>query len=214
AQGILHRDIKPANLLLDLQGTVWVTDFGLAKSNDADNLTERGDIVGTLRYMAPERFDGAGDHRADLYALGLTLYEMLTLKLAFHAENRVKLIEQVTAASPPRPRAINPAIPRDLETIVLKAIQRDPALRYQSAEEARKRLTRLYVFTGVRYQDDRDIPAALLWFHRAWEQDHSDPTADAAHRTRIAGALAEMPDLIGACFHKTKVCDAIFSPDG
>src|SRR5262249_27920707 len=74
AQGILHRDIKPANLLLDPQGTVWVTDFGLAKSNDADNLTQQGDIVGTLRYMAPERFDGDGDHRADLYALGLTLY--------------------------------------------------------------------------------------------------------------------------------------------
>jgi WD40 repeat protein/serine/threonine protein kinase len=314
-QGILHRDIKPANLLLDHQGTVWVTDFGLAKSNDVDNLTQQGDIVGTLRYMAPERFDGDGDHRADLYALGLTLYELLTLKPAFHHENRAKLIEQVTAASPPPPRTINPAIPRDLETIVIKAIQRDPALRYQSAadlgedlrryiedrpirarratkteqtvrwcrrnpvvaalvaavmvatlsgagfasfyavraenergkavgrereaivarkeaesasaraasalrtaeesaEEARKRLTRLYVFSGIRFQDDQDIPASLLWFHRAWEQDHGDPLADAAHRARIAGALAEMPDLIGACFHNTKVCDAVFSPDG
>jgi WD40 repeat protein len=75
-------------------------------------------------------------------------------------------------------------------------------------------LTRLYVFSGVRYQDGRDIPAALLWFHRAWEQDHADQAADAAHRTRIAGALAEMPDLIGACLHNTKVCDAVFSPDG
>jgi WD40 repeat protein/serine/threonine protein kinase len=315
AQGILHRDIKPANLILDLQGNVWVTDFGLAKSDDADNLTQQGDIVGTLRYMAPERFEGDGDKRADLYALGLTLYELLTLKLAFHAENRAKLIEQVTAASPPKPRAINPAIPRDLETIVLKAIQRDPSLRYQSAadlgddlrryvedrpirarratpaeqtvrwcrrnpvvaslvaadmlatlagagfasfyavraesergkavdrerdaifarkeaetalvraavarkaaedsaEESRKRLTRLYVFYGARYQDDRDTPGSLLWFHRAWEEDHADPLADAAHRARIAGALAEMPDLIGACFHKTKVCDAVFSPDG
>jgi eukaryotic-like serine/threonine-protein kinase len=315
AQGILHRDIKPANLLLDLHGTVWVTDFGLAKSIDADNLTEQGDIVGTLRYMAPERFDGDGDHRADLYALGLTLYEMLTLKPAFHAENRAKLIEQVTAASVPKPRAVNPLIPRDLETIVLKAIQRDPVLRYQtaadlgddlrryiedrpirarratvaeqmvrwcrrnpavaalmaavmlailtgagfasffavragnerakavdrereaiaarnlaetasaqstiarkaaedSAEEARKRLTRLYGLTGARYQDDHDSTAALLWFHRTWENDHADPLADAAHRTRIAGALAEMPDLLGACFHNTVVCDAVFSPDG
>ena len=70
AQGILHRDIKPANLLLDLHGTVWVTDFGLAKTADADDLTHAGDVVGTLRYMAPERFEGQGDHRADIYALG------------------------------------------------------------------------------------------------------------------------------------------------
>ncbi len=88
-QGIQHRDIKPANLLLDLRGTVWITDFGLAKASDADDgLTQMGDIVGTLRYMAPERFDGTGDHRADIYALGLTLYELLTLTPAFAASNR------------------------------------------------------------------------------------------------------------------------------
>jgi serine/threonine protein kinase len=133
AQGVLHRDIKPANLLLDLRGIVWVTDFGLAKANDTDDLTHAGDFVGTLRYMAPERFDGKGDGRADTYALGLTLYELLTLKPAFHADARAKLVEQVVAASPRPPRAVNPAIPRDLETIVLKATQPDPVLRYQSA---------------------------------------------------------------------------------
>ena len=90
AQGVLHRDIKPANLLLDLKGTVWVTDFGLAKAKESDNLTREGEIVGTVRYMAPERFDGAGDHRADIYALGLTLYEMLTLRPAFDAENQAQ----------------------------------------------------------------------------------------------------------------------------
>ncbi|HYH65734.1 MAG TPA: protein kinase, partial [Urbifossiella sp.] len=132
-QGVLHRDVKPANLLLDPTGTVWVTDFGLAKSADADDLTHAGDIVGTLRYMAPERFDGAGDHRADVYALGLTLYELLTLRPAFSAENRAKLLQQVMDAHPPRPRSVSPSIPRDLETIVLKATARDPAARYQSA---------------------------------------------------------------------------------
>src|SRR5262249_48932419 len=76
SQGTLHRDIKPSNLLLDTQGTVWVTDFGLAKAIvDQDNLTHTGDIVGTLRYMAPERFHGQGDARSDIYSLGLTLYE-------------------------------------------------------------------------------------------------------------------------------------------
>ena len=80
---LLHRDIKPSNLLLDLQGTVWVTDFGLAKAEGTDALTQTGDIVGTLRYMAPERFHGLADARSDVYALGLTLYEMLTLEPAF-----------------------------------------------------------------------------------------------------------------------------------
>ena len=82
ARGVVHRDIKPSNLLLDTAGVVWITDFGLAKAED-DGLTATGDILGTLRYMAPERFRGEGDARADIYALGLTLYELLTLRPAF-----------------------------------------------------------------------------------------------------------------------------------
>jgi serine/threonine protein kinase/WD40 repeat protein len=135
-QGILHRDIKPANLLLDGQGTVWVTDFGLAKAAaDTDNLTLTGDVVGTLRYMAPERFAGAGDARSDIYALGLTLYELLTLRPAFPEADRNRLIEQVMRSEPPPPRRLNPDVPRDLETIVLKATDRDPARRYQTAAD-------------------------------------------------------------------------------
>jgi formylglycine-generating enzyme required for sulfatase activity len=133
-QGVLHRDIKPSNLLLDDMGNVWVTDFGLAKADtDGDNLTHTGDIVGTLRYMAPERFDGQSDPRSDVYALGLTLYEMLTLRPAFDEADRSKLVRQVMHDEPPRPRKVNPAVPRDLETVVLKAIARDPARRYQTA---------------------------------------------------------------------------------
>lgn len=150
-QGVQHRDIKPANLLLDLRGTVWVADFGLAKSNDADDLTLAGDVVGTIRYMAPERFEGGGDHRVDVYALGLTLFELLCLRPAFQAPTRAKLVEQVLTSSPPKPRSINPAIPRDLETIVLKAIQRDPAARYQHASELADDLR--------RYLEDRSILA-------------------------------------------------------
>jgi serine/threonine-protein kinase len=134
SQGILHRDIKPSNLLLDTQGTVWVTDFGLAKAAaDGDNLTHTGDIVGTLRYMAPERFNGVSDARGDIYSLGLTLCELITHKPVFDETDRNKLIKQVTEGSTLRPRKLNPTVPLDLETIVLKAIEREPGRRYQRA---------------------------------------------------------------------------------
>jgi serine/threonine protein kinase len=133
ARGIVHRDIKPSNLLLDHAGVVWIADFGLAKAAD-DALTETGDVLGTLRYMAPERFRGKGDARADIYALGLTLYELITLRPAFGTSDRLKLIEMVKNEEPARPRSVDNRIPRDLETIVLKAIEKDPKQRYASAE--------------------------------------------------------------------------------
>src|SRR6185436_20321970 len=114
-QRVLHRDVKPSNLLLDRQGTLWLTDFGLAK-DDGDDLTRTGDIVGTIRYMAPERFAGVSDPRTDVYALGVTLYELLTLRAAFPESDRVRLVQQIAKAEPSRPRAIDPTIPRDLET--------------------------------------------------------------------------------------------------
>ena len=108
AQGVLHRDIKPSNLLLDVDGHVWVTDFGLAKVEGAEGPTRTGDIIGTLRYMGPERFDGWSDRRSDIYGLGVTLYEMLTLRPAFDAGTRLKLIEQVIHDPPPAPRRARP----------------------------------------------------------------------------------------------------------
>ena len=133
ASGIVHRDIKPSNLLLDHAGVVWIADFGLAKGED-QGLTHTGDILGTLRYMAPERFRGEGDARADVYALGLTLYELVTLRPGFDSSDRLRLIEQIKIEEPLRPRAVDARIPRDLETIVLKAIEKDPKARYQSAD--------------------------------------------------------------------------------
>ena len=126
AQGVLHRDIKPSNLLLDTAGVVWVTDFGLAKADDQKNLTHSGDILGTLRYMPPEAFDGRSDARGDVYSLGLTLYEMLGFRPAFDEKERNRLIKQVTTREPERLDRLNPDVPRDLVTIVHKAIERDP----------------------------------------------------------------------------------------
>jgi serine/threonine protein kinase len=131
-RGIVHRDIKPSNLLLDSAGLVWVSDFGLAKTHE-QALTETGDLVGTVRYMAPERFRGECDARADVYALGLTLYELLLLRPAFDAPDRLRLIDQIGRQEPARPRVVDARIPRDLETILMKAIEKEPRRRYASA---------------------------------------------------------------------------------
>jgi serine/threonine protein kinase/WD40 repeat protein len=132
-QGVLHRNVKPSNLLLDPTGGVWLTDFGLAKTADEDNLTDTGHVVGTLRYMAPEMFSGRADARSDVYALGVTLYEMLALRPAYAEADHAKLVSEILGGSPPRLRTLDPHIPRDLETIVHKTIDREPSHRYQSA---------------------------------------------------------------------------------
>jgi eukaryotic-like serine/threonine-protein kinase len=149
ASGLVHRDIKPSNLLLDHAGVVWIADFGLAKGND-DGLTHTGDILGTIRYMAPERFRGVGDARADIYALGLTLYELLTLRPGFDSPDRLELIERIKTEEPRHPRAIDSRIPRDLETIVLKAIEKAPEARYQTAEAMGEDLGRFLADEPIR----------------------------------------------------------------
>jgi serine/threonine protein kinase/Flp pilus assembly protein TadD len=149
-QGIVHRDVKPSNLLLDARGTVWITDFGLAKAEGTDELTHTGDIVGTLRYMAPERLRGWSDPRSDVYALGITLYELLTLCPAFAESSRPRLIERVAHEDPPAPRKIDRLIPRDLETIVLKAIDKEPGRRYATAGELSDDLIRFLAGEPVR----------------------------------------------------------------
>ncbi len=134
SHGIMHRDIKPANLMLDHSGNVWVTDFGLAKSTD-ENASHSGAIVGTLRFMSPERFRGLGDASSDVYALGATLYEMLVLRPAFSGEDEVSLMRAIQQTEAPRLRTLDRHLPRDLETIVHKALEKEPARRYPSAQE-------------------------------------------------------------------------------
>ena len=165
ARGIVHRDIKPSNLLLDTEGVVWIADFGLAKGED-EGLTHTGDILGTLRYMAPERFRGEGDARADVYALGLTLYELLTLRPGFDSSDRLKLIEQIKTDDPEKPRAIDPRIPRDLETVVLKAIDKDPKARYQSAEAIGEDLGRFLADEPIRARQISTSERYWRWARR------------------------------------------------
>ncbi len=149
-RGILHRDIKPANLLLDAEGVAWVADFGLAKAMSQDDLSRSGDLVGTLRYMAPERFRGESDALSDVYSLGLTLYELMTLRPAHDVPERAELIRKIAEAQPTRPGEIDPSIPIDLETVVLKAIEPDPRRRYRSAGDLAEDLARFVEGRPVR----------------------------------------------------------------
>jgi serine/threonine protein kinase/WD40 repeat protein/Flp pilus assembly protein TadD len=140
--GVLHRDVKPSNLLLDVQGNVWVTDFGLAKMEGGEDVSKSQDMVGTLRYMAPERFRGHSGRSGDIYALGATLYELVTLRPAFDGTDQVRLIDQIVHEPPQRPRLIDRHVPRDLETIILKALAKDAKDRFGSARELADELQR------------------------------------------------------------------------
>ncbi|MDP7287407.1 MAG: protein kinase [Phycisphaerae bacterium] len=160
-QGTLHRDVKPSNLLLDDEGIVWVTDFGLARATHTPKITQDGDLTGTLRYLAPERLDGKSDERGDIYGLGLTLYELATRHAAYEESDRSSLIARISKQAPARPRSIDPSIPRDLETIILKAISPDPRHRYQTAADMGRDLE--------LFLDDRPVLARRIGpLERLW----------------------------------------------
>src|SRR5262249_47011241 len=142
------------------------------------------DLVGTWRYMAPERLGGVADPRSDVYSLGLTLYELLALRPAFDGSTREELLRQVSSGVPPRPRRVNPEVPRDLETIVLKAIEREPAARYQTAAERADDLR--------RYLEDRPPRARRSGpAERAWRWARRNP-AVAALGTSLVLLLAAL----------------------
>jgi serine/threonine protein kinase/Flp pilus assembly protein TadD len=136
--GVVHRDIKPANLLVDVRGNLWITDFGLAHCQNHAGLTMTGDLVGTLRYMSPEQAlanRGLVDHRTDIYSLGMTLYELLTFRPAVPGNDRQELLRRIAFEEPLAPRRLNKSIPAELETIVLKAIEKRPPDRFASAQQ-------------------------------------------------------------------------------
>lgn len=171
--GIVHRDVKPANLMLDGNSHVWVTDFGLAQVRSHGDLTQTGDLLGTLRYMSPEQAAGdrrALDHRTDIYSLGATLYELLTLRPVYAGRNREALLHEVALGEPRSPRAINNRIPLELETIVLKAISPAPQDRYASAQEMADDLDRFLADKPILARRPSLVDRARRWArrHPAW----------------------------------------------
>jgi serine/threonine protein kinase/Flp pilus assembly protein TadD len=168
--GVIHRDVKPGNLMLDGRGNLWVTDFGLARMQTDASLTLTGDLVGTVRYMSPEQASGRPtmiDHRTDVYSLGATLYELLTLQPAFVGSDRQELLRQIAFEEPKAPRRVSKAIPAELETIVAKAMEKNPAERYATAQEMADDLR--------RWLEDRPIRAtrpSWLQRFRKWTLRH------------------------------------------
>jgi eukaryotic-like serine/threonine-protein kinase len=185
-RGVIHRDIKPANLLLDERGNLWITDFGLAQFQNDLGLTRTGEVVGTLRYMSPEQAmakRGLVDHRTDIYSLGVTLYEMLTLEPVFDGADRHELLRHVAFDEPRPPRQVVRAIPVELETILLKAIAKLPGERYASAQELADDLR--------RFLDDKPVLARRpsLWIKLVkWSRRHR-PTVIAAAVLLLMGVL-------------------------
>jgi serine/threonine protein kinase/uncharacterized protein HemY len=176
--GIVHRDVKPANLLLDGRGNLWVTDFGLAQVQSDTRLTQTGDLVGTLRYMSPEQALAKRvpiDHRTDIYSLGATLYELLTLQPLYAGQDRQELLRQIAFDEPKPLRKWDRAIPAELETIVLKALEKAPAERYATAQAFADDLRRYRMHEPIRAR------RATLWQRaRKFARRHQGATVTAA----------------------------------
>lgn len=176
--GIVHRDIKPGNLMVDPSDKLWVTDFGLARISTDAAVTMTGDLIGTLRYMAPEQALAKRivvDHRADIYSLGVTLYELLTLQPVFDGENREMLLKQLAFEDPKPLRKLNPAVPTDLDTIVTKAMSKNPDERYATARDLADDLQ--------AYLDEQSIkarPPTLAQRVARWSRRHRPVVASAS----------------------------------
>ena len=169
--GVVHRDVKPGNMMLDSTGNVLITDFGLAQMQSDSDLTRTGDMLGTLRYMSPEQTTGGllpVDHRTDIYSLGATFYELITLQPAVTGTGYQEITHQITDIDPASPRSIDPTIPAELEIIALKAMSKNPIDRYTTAGKLADDLQ--------RWMEDKPIlakPPNLFQRLAKWRRRHA-----------------------------------------
>lgn len=179
-QGVLHRDIKPSNIMVDDLGRAWITDFGLAWHADAQGLTANGDIVGTVRYMAPEGFNGKSSEQSDVYSLGLTLYELIQGQPAFSQSDRAQLIREILEGQTPQ---FTVEVPIDLATICAKCLQRNTYDRYQSAALLATDLKNFLAGRPINARHLSPIQKAYRW----------------CSRNRLVTALTAVLVLVGTC---------------
>ena len=168
-RGVIHRDIKPANLMVDADRHLYIADFGLARIESDAGMTMTGDLIGTLRYMSPEQAAGnrvVVDPRSDVYSLGATLYELVSMQPAFTGHDRQEILHRIALYEPLRPRSLDRAIPQPLETIVLKAMAKDPANRYQSAEDLAEDLERFLDHRPIQAQPPTVAQRVASWSRR------------------------------------------------
>jgi serine/threonine protein kinase/tetratricopeptide (TPR) repeat protein len=168
-QGVVHRDVKPANLLLDRRGDIWVADFGMANVPGDVGLTRTGDLPGTSRYMSPEQASGHRalvDRRTDIYALGATLYELLALRPAVPGEHHQEILRRIAEEEPYPLHRLNPGVPRDLATIIAKAMSKDPARRYETAWHMADDLGRFLEGRPVLARPSGHAARLLRWCRR------------------------------------------------
>src|SRR5262245_37315855 len=204
ALGIVHRDIKPGNLLLDRDGRVHVSDFGLARFGADAGLTMTGDLLGTLRYMSPEQAlakHGLMDHRTDVYSLGATRYELLTLRPAMDGADKEELLRKIASEEPVAPRKLDKTIPVELETITLKALAKSTAERYDTARALADDLQRFLQDEPIRAR-----PPGLATRVRKWARRHTAAVRAAAAVIALGVAsLAVSSLLIWRAFERERL---------
>ncbi len=168
-EGIIHRDVKPSNLILAHDGRLVLLDFGIARICKEQGMTFSGAFVGTPRYMSPEQIAsgrGKTDHRSDIYSLGVTLYELLTLEPLFDGDTKERVISQILNRNPVRPRRIDARIPLDLETICSKAIAREPERRYERAGDFAEDLRRYLNGRVIKAKPPGVVDRAIKFIRR------------------------------------------------
>src|SRR5262249_35448323 len=165
-EGVVHRDIKPANLMVDVKGHLWITDFGLARLQNDAGLTLSGDLVGTIRHMSPEQAIGhraVVDQRTDIYALGVTLYELVALEPAFDGSDPGEVLRRIVEEDRRPLRALNAAVPRELETIIQKATAKEPQSRYMMAQDLADDLRRFLEHKPIKAKRPTLLELAAKW---------------------------------------------------